>query len=416
MSTILVLIPLVVILIMLVFRKHMLVAGAAGGLIALVIGGIALKDANAVFMKGLPSMLGITTPIMYAAAATMVGRAGSIKSVVVLAQRALGKRIGLLAGFLVLIQALATYMAGMGAGNTMVIAPLVFAAVGASPAIIAGMAIATATSFTTSPASTETILAAEFSGRDVVLHANAMMPYTYLFWLLGIGLAIWGVWKHGVLNDAGQEDDNTGSLSTGALWKQSIPAIALLSMVILGGKLNGLIGLPIFAPAGVIIITVILTALCSTMTLDETAEALSEGARFILVTLFSVGLFLGFINIIGEIGTFAKIAEMAAKAPSSIVVPVAAMAAFLVGIPAGAMTAGVLTLILPTMAAMGLPSEAMGLVAIATGLGTQISPVQVNVAALSQGFKKDIVQIVRGNMPYVLGAQALLLVICLIMF
>lgn len=416
MSTFLLLIPLLVILVMLVFRKHMLVAGAAGGLIALLIGGLALKTANDAFMKGISSMLGITTPILYAAAATMVAKAGSIKAVVSLAQRGLGKRMGVLAGFLVLIQALATYMAGMGAGNTMVVAPLVAAAVGASPAVIAGMAIATAASFTTSPASTETILAAQFSNREVTAHAAAMQPYTYLFWALGIGLAIWGVWRQSSQRREEEAQIEAVQTSTGRLWVESLPAIALLVLVVLGGKLNGFIGAPVFTPAAIILFTTVLTFFCSPLKLDEVAEALSDGARFILVTLFSVGLFLGFINIIGEIGTFKAIANMAGRAPQSIVVPVAALAAFLVAIPAGAMTAGVLTLILPTLAAMGLPSEAMGLVAIATGLGTQISPVQINVAALGQGFKKDIVDIVRGNIPYVMGAFALLLVIAFIMF
>lgn len=416
MSTFLLLIPLLVILVMLVLRKHMLVAGAAGGVVAVLIGSLALSDANGVFMKGISSMLGITVPIMYAAAAAMVARAGSIKSVVTLAQRGLGRRIGLLAGFLVLIQALATYMAGLGASNTMVTAPLVAAVVGASPAVIAGMAIATAAAFTTSPASTETVLAAQFSGREVVAHATAMQPYTFLFFALGIALAIWGVWRHGVQGQVAQAEDESSKASSKDLWIRSIPAIGLLIMVVVGGKLNGLIGTPIFAPAGIIFITVLLTFLCSKLTIDETVEALSDGARFILVTLFSVGLFLGFINVIGEIGTFKAIAGMAAQAPQSIVVPVAALTAFLVAIPAGAMTAGVLTLILPTLAAMGLPSEAMGLVAIATGLGTQISPVQINVAALSQGFKKDVVEIVKGNVPYVLGALALLLVISLVVF
>lgn len=416
MSTLLLLIPLFVILAMLVFRKHMLVAGAAGGLVAVLIGGLAVKDANAVFMKGLPSMLGITVPIMYAAAATMVAKAGSIKAVVGLAQRGLGGRVGLLGAFMVLIQALATYMAGMGAGNTMVTAPLVAAAVGGAPAVIAGMAIATAASFTTSPASTETVLAAEFSGREVVAHATAMQPYTFLFWALGMALAVWGVMRQGAQARKDEGADETQHLPTGRLWIQALPAIALLLLVVLGGKLNGLIGMPLFAPFGILLVTVVLTFLCTPLSLDESAEALTEGARFILVTLFSVGLFLGFINMIGEIGTFKAIAEMAAQAPKSIVVPVAALAAFLVAIPAGAMTAGVLTLILPTLAAMGLPSEAMGLVAIATGLGTQISPVQVNVAALGQGFKKDIVEIVRGNLPYVLAAFGILLVISFIVF
>jgi hypothetical protein len=50
----------------------------------------------------------------------------------------------------------------------------------------------------------------------------------------------------------------------------------------------------------------------------------------------------------------------------------------------------------------------MGFVAIATGLGTQISPVQINVAALAKGFDSDIMGVIRMNFKYVIGAMVLL--------
>jgi len=46
----------------------------------------------------------------------------------------------------------------------------------------------------------------------------------------------------------------------------------------------------------------------------------------------------------------------------------------------------------------------MGFIALATGFGTQVSPVQINIAALSDGFNKDIMWVVKSNMKYMLGA------------
>ncbi len=97
----------------------------------------------------------------------MIARSGSFKALVELLNRKLKGKLPWLAAAIVLVQALATYMAGMGAGNTMVIAPLMFAAVGFIPEVVAAMAIATAIGFTTSPASTETGLAATAAGMEV---------------------------------------------------------------------------------------------------------------------------------------------------------------------------------------------------------------------------------------------------------
>jgi len=133
-----------------------------------------------------------------------------------------------------------------------------------------------------------------------------------------------------------------------------------------------------------------------------------------VLELFAVGIFLAFINMIAEIGTFEEIASIANNAPESVVLPVAMVIAFLIAIPSGAFAAGVLTLILPTLSALGLPSEAMGFVAIATGLGTQISPVQINVAALAKGFDIDIIDVIKANFKYVIGSLILLIIIAVI--
>lgn len=408
-------IPLAVILLLLFRRQHMLFAGLIGGIIAIIIGKMSIPEASNMFVGGIDDMLSITIPIIYAAAATMVSEAGSIQSLVELSERALGGRVGILAGIIVLIQGFATYMAGMGAGNSMVTTPLAATAVGAIPEVIAAMAIASAVGFTTSPASTETALAAESAGRDVISHATAMRPYTILFYLLAAGLAIYGVHKRGrLVADKGDKKEGKEERSNNELFKQSLPAIALLVMVVAGDGINSLIGFDLFSPATAVIFTSILTVLLTPLNIDETCEALIDGSRFILTTLFAVGIFLSFINMVAELGTFEHIASLARQAPESIILPVAMVIAFLIAIPSGAFAAGVLTLTLPALSALGLPSEAMGFVAIAVGLGTQVSPVQINVAAMAEGFEMDIMEVIKHNVKYVLGTLALVMVIAVI--
>lgn len=406
--------PLALIIILLALRQHMLVAALAGGVLAMIIGNMTPGAATGLFLKGIKDMMGIVVPIIYAAAAAMIARAGCFKAIVGLCRHYLRGQLAPMAAFLVLVQGLATYMAGMGAGNTMVIAPLVAAAVGAVPQVVAGMAIISAVGFTTSPASTETVIAAQMAHRDVVEHAAAMLPYTVVFYILAALLAAYGVWKHGSLvrDDKGNKDEQP--LSVGEAWKQSIPALALLVLVVAGNSLNKLAGFALFTPMVTLVVTVGLTVLCTNFNATKACDALVDGSRFILTTLLAVGIFLGFINMIGELGTFKALAGLAGLVPASLCLPVAMCIAFLVAIPAGAFCAGVLTLVLPTLAALNMPSEAMGFVAIATGLGTQISPVQINVAALGEGFGMPVLGVVRNNIPYVLGGLVLLVVVAVV--
>lgn len=413
MSLLINLIPVVVILWLLFRRHHMLVAGVAGGVIAVIIGRLSFDQISELFVDGIANMLGITVPILYASAAMMVSRAGSIGALVELSRRGLKGNLSILAGIIVLIQGLATYTAGMGAGNTMVTAPLMAAAVGLIPGVIGAMTFISAIGFTTSPASTETVLASESAGRDVVEHANAMLPYTIAFYLLAVVFAIYSVYRKGKLingGDVGEESEESNL----TLLKQATPFIALLIMVVASGNLNALLGFNLFSPSTAVIFTGVLTVLLTPLNGNKASEALVDGSKFILTTLFSVGIFLAFINMIGELGTFEQIAALARKAPEAIILPVAMVIAFLIAIPSGAFTAGVLTLTLPTLSALGLPSEAMGFVAIATGLGTQISPVQINVAAMADGFDTDILDIIQKNMKYIIGALVLVTIVAVI--
>ena len=411
------LLPIIVVIALLLLKKHMLVAGLAGGVTAVIISffpgteTIEIAAANSTLAGGVGTLLGFTTPILYAATAAMLGKAGCFKSVVIALQRVLGGKIAILAAAIVIIQAFATYMAGMGAGNTMVIAPLMMAVVGANPWVIAGMALATAVCFTTSPASTETILAAEYADVYVGDLATSMMPFTIAVVLFGAALAFYGVYKKGSLIEGDTDNEESmENVSTQVLFMRAIPAITMLTLVVLGGTINGWIGTPVILPFITVIFVSILTLIFTPVKMDELCDNVIDSSRFILTTLFGVGVFLGFINIIALTGVFEQLAELVGEAPSMFVLPVAMIFAFLIAIPSGAFVAGVLALILPTLSLLGLSPMAMGLIAISAGFGAQISPVQINVAALSSSFKKDIMWIVKSNLRFVVGAFVLLLI------
>lgn len=415
MQVVLSLVPLAVIIVLLVMRKHMLFAGLIGGIVAMIIGGIAFADAGTAVTKGLGTMFGAVAPIMYAATAAMAAKAGSFEALVALCEKMLKGKVAFLAAALVLVQAFATYMAGLSAGNTMVIAPLVFAAIGAAPEVIAGMAIVGAVCFITSPAGSQAVVTAQNIGIEVTAYSSIMMPWTVVFVLAGAALAFWGTWRRGSMSasaDAKRESKVEG-MTNGQLFKMSVPVIALLLMVVFGGMFNKFVGAHVIVPAVTVCVAAVLVFLCTPMNVEETCEALIDGSQFILKTLFAVGIFLGFINMIDTLGTFSNIAAVTSSVPQVVMLPIAMIIGFLIAIPSGAFCAGVLALILPTMALMGFSPVAMGFISLATGLGTQISPVQINVAALADGFNKSIVDIIKTNMKYMLGGLVVLIVVSL---
>jgi hypothetical protein len=411
--TVLVLLPLLVILVSLYYKRHMLEAGVLGALTAMLIGWIALPQAANIVQKAVPGMLGALVPIMYSATAMAVGKAGGFGSLLKLVRRAIGERLALVAGAIVLIQAVATYAAGLGAGNTMVTGPLALAAVGAAPTVIAGMAIATAASFTTSPSSSESVVIAKTLGTTPVQYADTMLPFTLLFWALGIGLAVWGVARRGGILTNGADTKENETETSAQLWRTAAPTIYFVLVVVAGKYLNAAVGWPLFTPVFNVISTLGLLGALNLPRLKDLGEDLINGSSFILTKLFAIGLFLGFINILGEIGTFKYIAELTKSAPPGAVVAAAALAGFLVAIPAGAYSVGVISLILPALANIGLSAPQMGLIAMAVGMGTQVSLVQINVAALSQTFNMGIAEIVKNNMRFV---PAAFLVICILAF
>ncbi|MBU5674260.1 citrate transporter [Paenibacillus brevis] len=405
--------PLIVILVLLFLKVDMIAAGLVGGVMAMIIGGISLQEANQHFLDSIPGMLSITVPIINSAVAMAVFKSGGYTSALTLVRRGIKGRVEYFAAFIVLLQAAATYMSGIGGGSAMVIAPLAFAALGAIPEVIAAMSIVSAVSFTTSPASLESGIVSKLSGIPVADYVAEMRLFTLGFVILGIAIAFWGAKRRKALF-VGEESSEYAGMNNKQLFKMTIPAVFLLASVILGPMINKAIGYSLFTPLVYTMVTVGLIFLCTKFTLNKSLESMVDGSTYILTRLFSVGIFLAFINMIGQTGAFAAISSVAAEAPSAIVVPVAVLAGILVGIPAGAYVGSILTLVLPIAVTLGFSPMAFGFVAMGVGLGSQLSFVNITMQALSSGFQIPILQVVKGNGKWVGLAMVILLVLSLI--
>lgn len=406
-------VPLVIILALLFKRVHMLVAGLVGGILAMIIGGITIGRANQFFLQALPTMLTITVPIVNSAIAMAVFKSGGYATSLTLVRRAIGGRVEYFAAFIVILQAAATYMSGIGGGSAMVIAPLAFAAVGPIPELIAGMSIAAAVSFTTSPASLETGVVSRLGGIEVETYVATMRPYWLLFVALAVLLAFFGA-KRRKASFTGEESDELRAMSNKELWLTTLPAIFLLFAVVFGPVVNKALGFPLFAPLAYMVVTVALIFFCTKLNLEKSVDAMVDGSSYILVRLFGVGVFLGFINMIGEIGAFATIVSMARTAPAILMVPAAVLAGFLVGVPAGAYVGSILALVLPIAVALNFSPLALGFVVVGVGFGSQVSFVNITMQALSSGFQIPIIEVVKGNAKWVGLCAVLLLVISFI--
>ena len=402
-------IPLIVIIALLFMKVDMIIAGLVGGVLAMIIGGIGLAQANDFLLKAIPFMLNITVPIINSALAMAVFKAGSYTSALSLVRRGIKGKVAFFAVFIVILQAAATYMSGIGGGSAMVIAPLAFAAVGAIPELVAGMAIAAAVSFTTSPASLESSVVSKLGNVAIGDYVAQMRIFWIIFVVIAIIIAFYGTKKRKVLFK-GEESEEFKGMTQKQLFKNTIPAIFLLSAVIFGPFVNKLVSFPLISPLVYSIVTVALIFLCTKLNLNQSVNAMVDGSNYILVRLFSVGIFLAFINIIGETGAFASIVNVAKLAPAAFMVPAAVLAGFLVGIPAGAYVGSVLTLVLPIAVSLGFSPIALGFVTMGVGLGSQMSFVNITMQALSSGFQIPIIDVVKGNSKWVLGSCALLLV------
>lgn len=411
---VLTIVPLVIVLVLLFMKVDMIIAGVVGGAIAMVIGGIGLAEANQKLLEAIPTMLGITVPIINSAIAMAVFKSGGYSAALTLAKRGTKGKVELVSVFIVILLAAATYMSGIGGGSAMVIAPLAFAAVGVVPELIAAMSLAAAVSFTTSPASLESSIVSQLGGFDVSEYVVTMRPYWLLFVGLALVLAYWGTKRRNV-GFKEVENDEYAEMNNGQLFKLTIPAIFLLFAVIFGPVVNNLIGFALFTPLVYMIATLILIFACTSFSMNKTVESMIEGSTYILTRLFQVGIFLAFINVIAQTGTFAVIAGVAKGAPAAIVVPVAVLTGILIGVPAGAYVGSVLTLVLPVAISLGFSPLALGFVTMGVGLGSQMSFVNITMQALSSGFDIPILDVVKGNVKWISMAAVVLLVISLVM-
>lgn len=410
---ILTLVPLILVLVLLFKKVDMVIAGLAGGILAMIIGGIGLAEANKQFLETIPTMLTITVPIINSAIAMAVFKSGGYTAALTLAKRGTKGKVEYVSAFIVVLVAAATYMSGIGGGSAMVIAPLAFAAVGVVPELIAAMSLAAAVSFTTSPASLESSIVSKLGDVSVAEYVSTMRPYTLLFVVVAIVLAFWGTKRRNV-GFKEDETDEYSSMTNGQLFKVTLPAIFLLFAVILGPVVNDLVGTPIFTPLVYMVVTIALIFLCTKFNLNQSVEAMIDGSTYILTRLFQVGIFLAFINVIAETGTFEVIAGVAKAAPTMIVVPVAVLTGILIGIPAGAYVGSVLTLVLPVAVSLGFTPLALGFVAIGVGLGSQMSFVNITMQALSSGFQIPILEVVKGNIKWISLSAVLLLILSLV--
>ncbi|MGG9647465.1 hypothetical protein ABOB61_20665 [Escherichia coli] len=402
----LVLVPLLVMLILVLRNTHMFLAGLAGGLTAMIVGGVGFSEATQIVMKAIPGMTGIITPVIYSAVALVLAKLGGFEALLGLSRRIFGSKQYLIAAAIVLIQALATYAAGLGAGNTMVTGPLALAVVGAVPRLIAGMAIVTAASFMTSPSGADAAAISRIADVEIAVYSDTMFPLTVALWVLGMVIAAYGVWKNGSMLQEGEPETFDVSLKEQLI--KVLPPVYFLLVVVAGKNLNELFNCSLFNPVFNMFSTLLLAFIVTRQSPSKLSEDLVQNSSFLLTKLFAIGVFLGFINILAEIGTFTYIAEFIKSAPTFITVPVAILIAFCIAIPAGGYSVGVSTLVMPIMVESGLSVMQLGLAAIAIGVGTQMSPVQINVASLSQSFKLDIQRIVRINAPYMVAVAALL--------
>ncbi|KYZ75802.1 citrate transporter [Anaerosporomusa subterranea] len=406
--------PLIVILVLLFKRVNMIAAGLVGGILAMLIGGISLAAANKIFLDTMPLLLTIMVPIINSAIAFAVFKSGGYTSALTLMNRAVNGRVEMMAVFIVFLQAAATYMSGIGGGTAVVLAPLAFAAVGVIPEVIAGMSIAAAVSFTTSPASLESSIYSKLTGVGVQDYVSFMRPYWIIFSLIALGIAYYGAKKRGVLVQPGSPVEQNTSTDA-ELWRTTLPAIFLLFSVLAGPFVNKAVGMPLLSPLVYSITTILLIAVCTKMKINDSFNALMDGSSYILTRLFGVGFFLTFIYMIEKIGAFKTIASIAQAAPDWLMNPAAVLAGFLIGVPAGAYVGTVLAMIIPVTVALKFSPLSMGFVVMGVGLGSQMSFVNITMQALSSGFQIPIEQVSKGNSPWVLMCMAILLVMSLVL-
>lgn len=411
------LIPLAVILILVLppLKLHMMIAGLAGGIVAMIIGGLTIPQVTGFYLNGISTILGITSVVVFAATAQLLYEMGAIKAIVDLSMRIFHKRLYIAAGLLVLVQATAVYGAGLGAGNTIVIAPMVNSLIGFVPEVVGAMSIVSPTSWATSPSSAESAYVSSAWGVDVQEYSAFMRPYVFVMWGFAILLAVFGMYRRKMKIEIKPE---VLEVPMGTAVVKASPFMLFLFLIIAGPFINQAAGYTIFSSVTVplIVITFALAVFWDKEknyrdNANRVGKLFIDSARPILNYLFLAGAFLGFINIMQAIGTFETLASYVEYAPLWAITFAAVIIGFLVALPAGAYTVATDILIIPTLALAGVPGNRFGFVALGVAYGAMISPVQINVAATATGFNKEIPEIIKNNTPFMPIALGLLLIL-----
>lgn len=406
-SKILIILPLILMIFLLYRNYNMIITGFIGGTIAILISTIVLKKpmnllyANKLLLKSIPDMLNFAAPIINSALAMAVFKSGGYTSALTLTKKVVKNKIEYLAVFVVLLQAAATYMSGIGGGSAMVIAPLAFAAVGVIPEVIAAMSIATAFAFTTSPASLETSIVSSLSNITSIEYSNSVKLITLIVVILSSALAYYGA-KRSKEKIVNNQETKFDKMTNKELLRNTIPTLFLLFSVIFGSIINQLLPMPVFLPIVNIIVVIILIAIFTEMDINSASNSMIDGSSYILTRLLGVGIFITFIRIISETGAFIVIVDTVKLLPSSIILPSLILAGFLIGVPSGAYVGAILTLILPIAIKFNLSPLQLGFIAMGVGLGSQMCFVNITMQALSAGFQIPILSVVKGNTKWVL--------------
>lgn len=426
MSDFLLVIPLIVTLLLLLppFRAHVIVAGFVGGILAIFIGGLDMAQATGLFTEGVTRLFGIAPVILFASTSIVLARAGSMSSTLSLLNRGLKGRVEFIAPAMVIVQALAVYAAGSGAANTLVTAPLLFAAIGFNPYVLGGLSIASAGAWACSPSAAETAFISEAMQMSVTEYVAFMRPYAIVLWILGAIIAYIGVVKArkaGAIRpgyspeESAENVEVTASDSTlgdpkVADWKRATPFFVLLVLLVSSPVINNLVGAQVLTTFTIPFIVLILVGLLAKINFNDLGKEFVNGSKTILGYLFMVGVFLGFTNMLTHIGTFDVIAKLPGGLPVALIGVGGLVIAFLIAIPAAAYTTAVLIITVPVMQAIGIPTVMFGFMTLIVAQGAMISPVQVNVAASAHGFKISILRVVSNNLRFIPIAALLIII------
>lgn len=197
-------------------------------------------------------------------------------------------------------------------------------------------------------------------------------------------------------------------------WWTAVPVFVLLILELACQPLINS-GFSFLTPMTIPVYMIIITVLCTDFNVDTACRNFLAGSMKVAEKLFSIGVFLACLNIIGQSGPGALMTECLKTIPENFRLILVMLTAFFFAIPVGAHCSAILLILLPPLAlgAEFLQDKplAFGWIAIATALGAHLSPVQVNVLGLASKFDISVSKVIRGNIPYIVTAMFVLLTI-----